>query len=207
MPDMLKLLEEFTGGSIQDVVWSDPGVYALFERADTLGIPEFGTDFMKDMLLKIKPKSFYDLVQISGLSHGAEVWNDNSENLLNDGRTLSELPALRDAILLQLMRYGLERDSACQIAECARRGKLFYDSERTVELVEHMRSKNVPEWYIQSLCKIRYLFPKAHSVHYVMNAVRMAWYKNYYPVEFYASVLTCDVNDSAYSSILSKGKT
>lgn len=184
VPDMLKLLEEFTGCSIQRVIWNDPEVYTLFERADTLGIPEFDTDFVKDMLLKLKPKSFDDLVQISGLSHGTGIWLDNGENLLNEGRTLCELPALRDDILLQLMQYGLEKDSVCQIAECVRRGKFYYDSDLTFELVELMRSKNVPEWYIQSLRKIRYLFPKAHAVAYVMNAVRMAWYKIHYPKEF-----------------------
>lgn len=184
VPDMLKLLEEFTGCSIQRVIWNDPEVYALFERADTLGIPEFDTNFVKNMLLKLKPKSFDDLVQISGLSHGTGIWLDNGENLLNEGRTLCELPALRDDILLQLMQYGLEKDSACQIAECVRRGKFYYYSDLTFELVELMRSKNVPEWYIQSLRKIRYLFPKAHAVAYVMNAVRMAWYKIHYPKEF-----------------------
>ena len=184
VPDMLKLLEDFTGILIHSVIWNDPEVYALFARADTLGIPEFGTDFMKDMLLKLKPKSFDDLVQISGLSHGTGIWLDNGENLLNEGRTLCELPALRDDILLQLMQYGLEKDSACQIAECVRRGKFYYYSDLTFEPVELMRSKNVPEWYIQSLRKIRYLFPKAHAVAYVMNAVRMAWYKINYPKEF-----------------------
>ena len=98
VPDMLKLLEEFTGCSIQRVIWNDPEVYALFERADTLGIPEFDTNFVKNMLLKLKPKSFDDLVQISGLSHGTGIWLDNGENLLNEGRTLCELPALRDDI-------------------------------------------------------------------------------------------------------------
>ena len=206
-PDILKLLEEFTGRSIRDVAWNDPNVYALFAHADTLGIPEFDTDFMKDMLLKLKPSSFDDLVQISGLSHGTGTWIDNGENLLNDGHTLSEIPALRDKVFLQLMRYGLERDSAYQIAECVRTGRLACNSNLTFELVKHMRGNNVPEWYIQSLRKIWYLFPKAHAVTYVMNAVRMAWYKTYYPVEFYAAVLTCDRDNSSYCSILAKGKT
>lgn len=192
--DMLKLLEDFTGISIQNVVWNDSEVYALFERADTLCIPEFDKHFkhfMKDMLLRLKPKSFDDLVQISGLSHGTGIWLDNGENLLKENHTLSELPALRDDILLRLMRYGLERDSAYQIAEYVWKGKFYYDSNLTFELVERMRNKNVPEWYIQSLRKIRHLFPKAHVVAYVMNAVRMAWYKIHYPTEFYAAYLSC----------------
>lgn len=191
VPDMLKLLEDFTGISIQSTVWNDSEVYALFGRADTLGIPKFGTDFMKDMLLKLKPKSFDDLVQISGLAHGPGVWVDNGDNLLYNGHALSEVPAIRDDIFLQLMQYGLDKLSSFQIAECVRKGKFYYDSDLTFKLIERMRNKNVPEWYIQSLRKIRYLFSKAHAVTHVMNAVRIAWYKIHYPTEFYAAHLSC----------------
>ena len=193
IPDMLKLLEEFTGCSIQDVVWNDPRVHELFEHADTLGIPDFDTDSMKDRLLKLKPKSFNDLVQIRCLNYGEEIWTDNCENLLNDGYSLSELPVFRDHIFQKLMRYGFDRDSSFKIAEFARKGKFhFYQySDMAFELIERMRDKNVPEWYIQCLRKTQYLFPKAHAVVYVMNSVRMAWYKIYYPTEFYAAYLSC----------------
>ena len=191
VPDMLKLLEEFTGVSIQNVVWNDPEMYALFSRADTLGIWEFDTDFMKDMLLKLKPKSFHDLVQIWGLSYGTGIWIDNCDQLLYDSHLLSELPALRDDIFLQLMQYGLEKSSSFRIAECVRKGALCHNANWTLELVERMRNNNVPEWYIQSLRKVRYLSPKAHETAYAMNAVRMAWYKIYYPTELYAAYLSC----------------
>ena len=191
VPDMLKMLEDFTGRSIQEVSWSDREVYALFARADTLGIPEFGTDFMKDMLQKTKPVCFADLVQVSGLSHGTNVWIDNGEELLSIGHKLSELPALRENIFLQLLQYGLERKAAFRIAEYVRKGRLSYQNDTTAEFVQLMKGTHVPEWYIQSLEKIQYMFPKAHAVSYVMNAVRIAWFKVHYPTEFYAAYLSC----------------
>jgi len=191
VPDMLKMLEDFTGRSIQDVPWNDREIYALFARADTLGIPEFGTDFMKDMLPKTKPGCFADLVQISGLSHGANVWTDNGEVLLADGHALSELPALRDSVFLQLLSYGIERKSAFRITECTRKGRLRFENDTTAEFIRIMREANVPEWYIKSLQMIQYMFPKAHAVSYVMNAVRTAWFKLHYPTEFYAAYLSC----------------
>ena len=182
--DVLKQLEDLTGISMQSVDWNDSKVYALFEQADTAGIPEFGTIYVRQMLLKAKPKDFNDLVQISGLAHGTGTWIDNGEILLDNGHKLSELPTLRDDVFLQLMKYELNKEAAYQIAEYVRRGRLYHISDLTFEFVEYMRSKNVPEWYIESLRKIRYLFPKAHAVAYVMNAVRIAWYKIHYPMQF-----------------------
>ena len=186
-PDMLKLVEDFTGVALESVVWNDSDVYTLFKHADTSGIPEFDNDFMKNMLLKIMPESFYDLVQIWGILHGTGIWNENGEKLIQDGHTISELTAFRDDVFLQLMQHGLEKEYAKQIAECVRMGKLYYDSKLSLELIERMRNKNVPEWYIQYLRKIQYLYPKAHAVSYVMNSVRMAWYKVHYPTEFLAA--------------------
>ena len=148
------------------------------------------------MLLKAKPKDFNDLVQISGLAHGTGTWIDNGENLLDNGHTLSELPTLRDDVFLQLMKYGLSKEAAYQIAEYVRRGRLRHISDHTFEFVEYMRSKNVPEWYIESLRKIWYLFPKAHATAYVMNAVRIAWYKIHYPLQFRAVCLPSDNTDT-----------
>lgn len=195
VPDMMKMLEYFTARTLDDVVWDDKKVYSLFEKADTLGIPEFDTDFMRDMLQTTKPKSFDDLVRISGLAHGTNTWIDNGEKLLRDGHSISELPTLREDVFLQLLNYGVERESAFKIAEYVRRGRFYFDSEVTNGYIQILRESKVPEWYIQSLRKIRYMFPKAHSVAYVMNAVRMAWFKNYYPKEFYEAYLTCYFED------------
>lgn len=190
MNDMFKRLEELTGTSVQSVDWNDPKVFELFEQADTAGIPGFENESVRRIILKANPKNFNDLVQISGLEHGMGTWIDNGENLTDSGHRLSELPALRDDVFLQLMKYGLNKGAAYQIAEYVRSGRLYHISDLTFEFVEYMRSKKVPEWYIESLRKIRYLFPKAHAVADVMNAVRIAWYRIHYPMQFRAVCLT-----------------
>lgn len=195
VPDMLKKLEELTDRTIGDVVWNDGMVYSLFEKADTLDIQEFDVDIVKDMLQRIKPKSFDDLVRISGLSHGVNTWIDNGEKLLSEGHSISELPTLREDVFLQLINFGVERESAFRIAEYVRRGRFYFDNDVTNGYIKILRESKVPEWYIQSLRKIRYMFPKAHAVAYVMNAVRMAWFKKYYPKEFYGAYLTCHFED------------
>lgn len=195
VPDMFKLLEDYTGISVKNVPWNDREIYAMFTYVDTTGIPEFDTDFMKDMLLTAKPSSFADLVQLSGLSHGTGTWIDNGEELINSDYPLSELPALRDSVFLQLLQYGLDREDAFKIAEYTRKGRFYYENETTAEFIKLMENANVPEWYINSLQKIRYLFPKAHATAYVMNAVRLAWFKIHYPTEFYAAYLSCYFNN------------
>lgn len=191
VPDMLKLLEKYTGRSLSEVPWNDKKIYSLFEKADVLGIPEFDSDFMRNMLRKTRPKSFDDLVRIIGLSHGINTWTENGEKMLRDGHSISELPTLREDVFLQLLNYGVERESAFKIAEYVRRGRFCFDSDLTNEFIQILQKANVPEWYIRSLRKNRYLFPKAHAVAYVMNAVRMAWFKIHYPVKFYAAYLSC----------------
>lgn len=191
VPDMFRLLEKYTGRTLYDVAWNDKTIYSQFENADTTGILEFDSDFMRDMLQMTRPKSFDDLVRISGLSHGTNTWIDNGEELLRDGHSISELPALREDVFLQLLDYGVERENAFKIAEYVRRGRFYFDSDVTNEFVRILQKANVPKWYIQSLRKNRYMFPKAHAVAYVMNAVRMAWFKIHYPVEFYAAYLSC----------------
>lgn len=190
VPDFLKLLEEFTDCSIQSVIWNEPEIYVLFARADTLGIPGFDTNSIKDILLKLKPKSISDLVQISGLLHGTGIRIDNCDKLYNSHK-LSELPAFKEDIFLRLMQYGLGRSSSFQTAEYVWNGELQYNNDTTFKYIECMRDKNVPEWYIQSLQKVQYLFPKAYAIANVMNAVRMAWFKIHYPTEFYAAYLSC----------------
>lgn len=176
-PDKFRLLEEFTGRSVQDVPWNDPEIYELFARADTTGIPAFDSDFMKEMLLKTKPGCFADLVQLSGMSHGTGTWNGNGEELFHNGHALGELPAHRDDVFLQLMKYGIDRKDAYMIAEYVRKGKFHSENETTAGYARLMEDAGVPDWYINALRKIRYMFPKAHDVSYVMNSVRMAWFK------------------------------
>ena len=182
--DMLKMLEERSGKPITSVKWNDSEVYALFNSANTMGITEFSTDTMRNRILKTMPESFADLVKIYGLEHGTGIWKDNVDCLMVEGHRLSEIPAFRDDVMLQLIQYGLERERAYQIAEHVRIGKLSHDSRLSLEFIETMRNFNVPEWYIQCLRKIQYMFPKAHAVSYVMNAVRMAGYKVHCPNEF-----------------------
>ena len=182
--DMLKLLEERSGKPITSVKWNDSEVYALFNSANTMGITEFSTDTMRNRILKTMPESFAELVKIYGLEHGTGIWKDNVDGLMAEGHKLSEIPAFRDDVMLQLIQYGLERERAYQIAEHVRIGKLSHDSRLSHKFVETMRNFNVPEWYIQCLRKIQYMFPKAHAVSYVINSVRMAWYKVHYPDEF-----------------------
>lgn len=196
VPDMLKKVEELTDKTIKEVVWNDAAVYSLFEDADTLCIPEFGVEFVRDVLHKTKPKTFEELVIISNFSHGTNVWIDNGEKLFEEGCAINELPTSREDAFLQLENYGVERELAFEIADYVRRGKLFFDSETTNQFICIMRGSNVPEWYIAALRRIRYLFSKAHSVGYVMNAVRMAWFKKYYPKELYKSYLDCYYEDT-----------
>ena len=188
--EVLKLLEEYTGISKATVPLNDPDVYTLFSNADTFGVKSFENDFMKDVLRKTKPRSFSDLVQIMGLSFGSGTWTANGEQLLNNGHTLSELPALRNDVFLKLLQAGIDRKKAFEISEYVCKGRFSHNSETTAEYVQLMKDADIPQWYIQALRKIRYMFPKAHAVKYVINAVRLAWYKLHYPVEFYAAYLS-----------------
>ena len=192
--DMLKMLEELTGKTIDDVVWNDEKIYSLFRSADTYGIAEFDKDFMKKLLHTIKPKSFDDLVRISGIAHGTGTWIDNGEELFRVGHIISDIPSLRDDVFLLLESYGVDRETAFEIAEYVRKGKLKIDTEMTKKYIRLMQEAKVPEWYIKSLGKIFYMFPKAHSVAYVMNAVRLAWFKVYYPTEFDKAYSACYCN-------------
>lgn len=186
--DLLLELEKTTGKSVNNIEWTDPLIYDMFQKADTLCIPEFDTDFMQDLLVKTTPKSFSDLVKISGLSHGTNVWTDNAEHLIkNKICSVSEVIATRDDILVYLTSKGMDKYIAFRIMESVRKGlwakdKLSeWDKKR---FIEEMQNISVPEWYIESLSKVRYMFTKAHSVTYVMNAVRLMWFKKYYPEEF-----------------------
>jgi DNA polymerase III subunit alpha, Gram-positive type len=199
-PTMIRMLEDLTKidpTSIQIGEEKTMGIFSSTEplgvkpediesEVGTLGIPEFGTRFVRQMLVETRPSTFSELIRISGLSHGTDVWINNAQELIKTGTaSLSEVICTRDDIMLYLIRAGLESGTAFKIMEDVRKGKSIKK-----EYEEQMNLHNVPEWYIESCKKIKYMFPKAHAAAYVMMAFRIAWYKVYYPEAFYAAYFT-----------------
>ncbi|WP_373439141.1 PolC-type DNA polymerase III [Metamycoplasma equirhinis] len=196
-PTVFKMIEEYTNTDIHDIPKFDENVMKLFyttesmnitpedlngETTGAFGLPEFGTNFVRGMLKTSQPRTFNDLILLSGLSHGTNVWAGNAEELVKQGLKLKDCVCCRDDIMLDLIKHNVDSLKAFEIMEKVRKGKGLTEEQEKL-LIDH----NIPEWYINSLKKIKYMFPKAHATAYVISAWRIAWYKMYYPLEFYAA--------------------
>ena len=199
-PTIIRMLQDLTGTDPHLVPLDDKGVLSLFTGTEalgatpeeigvdlgTLGVPEFGTNFVMGMLRDTKPKTFSELIRISGLSHGTNVWLDNAQYFIREGFCkLGTAICTRDDIMLNLINWGVQPEHSFKIMEAVRKGKGL-----TPEQEAEMREHEVPEWYIESCKRIAYMFPKAHAAAYVMNAFRIAYYKINYPLAYYAAMFS-----------------
>jgi len=204
-PTMIRMLYDLTGIDPTKVPLDDKETMSIFCSTEALGvtpeqihsevgsfgIPEFGTKFVRGMLVDTKPTTFEELIRISGLSHGTDVWLNNAQDLINAGTiTLSEAICTRDDIMLYLIKQGVPAKPAFKIMEVVRKGKALKDPAKWAEYKQIMQESNVPEWYIKSCEKIKYMFPKAHAAAYVTNAFRIAWFKVHHPIAYYTAYFT-----------------
>ncbi len=215
-PTMIRMLEDLTGLHATEIPLDDPAVMSIFKSTDalgitpediggctvgSLGIPEFGTEFVIQMLIDTKPQSFSDLVRISGLSHGTDVWLGNAQTLIEEGKaTISTAICTRDDIMIYLIGMGLESELSFTIMESVRKGKGLKD-----DWIKAMKEHNVPDWYIWSCQKIKYMFPKAHAAAYVMMAWRIAYCKVFYPLAYYAAYFSIRATSFNYE-LMCQGK-
>lgn len=208
-PTVIRMLQDLTGVDPKTIPTNDQKVMSLFNSSEAMGIdlnylncktgalglPEFGTPFVRGMLEQTHPSTFNDLVIISGLSHGTDVYLGNAEQLIKSGTcTLKEVIGCRDDIMVYLMQHGLEPLNAFKIMEFVRKGQPSKNKEGWAEWVKVLEEAHIAQWYIDSCAKIKYMFPKAHAAAYVLSAVRVAWWKLYYPQEYYSVYFTtrCD---------------
>ncbi len=215
-PTMIRMLEDLTGLDAKEIPMDDPKVVSLFSSTEALGItpddidgcdlgslglPELGTDFVMQMLRDTKPKSFSDMIRISGLSHGTDVWLNNTQTLIQEEKcTLSTAICTRDDIMVYLIHMGVENGLAFKIMESVRKGKGL-----TEDMEKAMLEKNVPDWYIWSCKRIKYMFPKAHACAYVMMAFRIAFCKVYHPLAYYAAYFSIRAKAFSYE-LMAMGK-
>lgn len=219
-PTMIRMLYDITGIDPTKVPLDDKETMSIFSSTDALGvtpeqikskvgsygIPEFGTKFVRGMLIDTKPTTFDELIRISGLSHGTDVWLGNAQSLIEKGTvTLNEAICCRDDIMIYLIKMGVPPNHAFKIMETVRKGKALKDPEKWAEYVAMMKENNVPDWYIKSCEKIKYMFPKAHAAAYVTNAFRIAWFKVHEPKAYYAAYFTIRA-DEFDSDIMCYGK-
>ena len=202
-PTMIRMMEDMTGVDAKEILLSDPDTMAIFTspavlglpeddpiigQTGSIGIPEFGTGFTRQMLVETQPKQFDTLVRLSGFSHGTDVWAGNIRDLIVDGiATVNETIGCRDDIMIYLIARGMAPALAFKTMEAVRKGKVKKSGEFPGDAEQQMRDMGVPDWWIESARKIAYLFPKAHAVAYVMMAFRIAWFKVHEPLAFYSA--------------------
>ena len=209
-PTVLRMLQDLSGIDITTLPMDDKKIFSILSSPEalgvteedilcptgTLGLPELGTRFVIQMLVETKPSTFAELVKISGLSHGTDVWAGNASELIrNNIVPFKDVIGCRDDIMVNLMNWGMKPIRAFKIMEHVRKGKATKDPETWKGMVEEMKAANVPEWYIESCHKIKYMFPKAHACAYVMSAIRIAWFKVYKPLFYYAAFFSIRVDD------------